>query len=561
MTLGKKIYGGFGIMIALLLMFAFYSVSEMASVTDNYEKILDHDVKQMDRAALIQKEMAMQGMFLRAYISERDNSLVPIIEEHQQLLKDAVQELNASTDNEEMLTLLEEINQHIKVYDQGAKEVIEDVKTGKFLEADKLMNLQVRDASIGIEIASQQISDYQAEQLNQKQATSTLKAESAKRGLVTSTIIDIVLALGLAFFIKRSITTPIRKLVSSVSVVAGGDLTQENLLIKSKDEIRELAFAFNKMKDNLRTLLGSMNDNALHVTASAEELSASTQEVSQASDEMSTNMESVSQGARISATSAKESSFAMEETAEGVYRVAESTQVLNESAADTEKLARERGEAIKLANDQMAVIYESSRLTSDLIGRLSKQTIEIENITNVITNLTEQTNLLALNAAIEAARAGEHGKGFAVVADEVRTLAEQSKASANQIVTLTAGIQADTKNVEQAVSDSLLNVEEGVKVIDEAGEAFVTIIEAIQAMGMQIEGISAATQQISASTEEVSASIQEIATQADEASSQTAQSLSAAHGQAATIGEINSVAQDLSRQAINLQEIIQEFKV
>lgn len=561
MTLGKKIYGGFGIMIVLLLMFAFYSVSEMASVTNNYEKILSQDIKQMDRAELIQKEMAMQGMFLRAYISERDNLTLSAFEEHQQLLRETVQELRASSDPNEETTLLDEIDQQIVVYNEGAKEIIGNVKAGKYLEADKLMNLAVRDASIGIEVAAQEIGDYQAEQLQQRQADSTEKAASAKSGLIISTVVDVILALLLAFFIKQSITRPIRKLVSNVSVVADGDLTQEDVVIKSKDEIRELATAFNRMKDNLRTLIGSINDNALHVTASAEELSASTEEVAQASHEMNSNMDRVAQGAQISATSAKESSFAMEETAEGVYRVAESTQVLNESAADTEKLARERGEAVSLANNQMAVIYESSRLTSELIGRLSKQTIEIENITNVITNLTEQTNLLALNAAIEAARAGEHGKGFAVVADEVRTLAEQSKASANQIVTLTAGIQADTKNVEQAVANSMLNVEEGVKVIDEAGEAFKSIIESIQAMSLQIEGISAATEEISASTEEVSASVQEIATQADEASNQTEESLAAAQGQAETIGEINSVAQDLSHQAIKLQEIIQEFKV
>lgn len=561
MTIGRKIYGGFALMLGLLLMFAIYSLSEMMSVTENYEEMLDHDVAQMQRAELIQKEMAMQGMFLRAYISEREDYTLGIFQEHQAALKDAVEDLRQHAKSADISGMIDELDIQIGAFDKAALEVIDKVKSGKTADADNLMNSIVREPSIGIEMAAKEISDAENTYLVEKRAlTSTIAAE-AKKGLITSIIVDTILALLLAYFIKRSIAAPIRKLVSSVAVVADGDLTQEDIIVKSKDEIRELATAFNRMKLNLRNLIGSINENALHVTASAEELSASTEEVSRSSHDMSESMEMVSAGAQTSAASARESSLAMEETAIGVHRIAESAQVLNESATATEKLARERGEAVKHANDQMTVIYDSSHLTSELIKRLSKQTIEIENITKVITDITEQTNLLALNAAIEAARAGEHGKGFAVVADEVRKLAEQSKASANQIVTLTAGIQDDTKNVENAVSDSLKNVEDGVKVIDEAGDAFISIIDAIQAMGSQIEDISAATEQISASAEEVSASIQEIATQANEASGKTEQSASAVQNQMATIEEINSVAHDLSRQAMNLQETIQEFRV
>lgn len=560
MTIGKRIYGGFGIMIAVLLMFATYSLSEMLSVTKNYEKMLDDDVRQMQRAELVQKELAKQGMFLRAYISERKNETLALFEEHQRLLKEAVQDMRVHSKTTELTGLLDEIDQYITVYDEKSVAVVDNVKNGKPLEAEKLMNLDVLDASMNIDIIGQQLSDFQNEQLKQKRADTFSIAASAKRGLISSIVVDTVLAMLIAFFIKRSISSPIRNLVTGVSIVAEGDLTQEDIAIKSKDEIRDLATAFNTMKQNLRSLISGINDNALHVTASAEQLSASTEEVTRSSHDMSNNMGMVATGAQTSAAAARESSLAMEETALGVHRIAESTQLLNEKAADTEKLANVRGKAVKVASDQMTVIYESSSLTNELIKRLSKQTIEIENITKVITLITEQTNLLALNAAIEAARAGEHGKGFAVVADEVRKLAEQSKASANQIVTLTAAIQDDTKNVEQAVSDSLKNVEHGVNVIDEAGEAFNSIIEAIQTMSSQIEDISAATEEISASAEQVSASIQEIATHADDASGKTAQNSAAVDGQMKTIEEINSVAHDLSRQAMNLQEMIQAFK-
>ncbi|GEN83406.1 hypothetical protein SLU01_17180 [Sporosarcina luteola] len=561
MTIGRKIYGGFGIMIGVLVMFAGYSIFEMMMVTKNYEQMLNEDVKQMQRAELVQKEMAMQGMFLRAYISEREDLAVNLFEEHHELLKEAAQDMREHSQSTEITGLLDEIDQYIIAYGWSAADVVNYVEKGNVVEADRQMNLKVRDASMGIEVAAQQIGELQNKLLEQQRSKVAAAADAAKQGLLIGIIVDIILGLLIAFFIKRSISSPIRKLVSSVAVVADGDLTQDDITVKSKDEIKDLAMAFNRMKQNLQSLIGSISNNVIHVTASAEELSASTEEVARTSQEMNSNMDMISAGARTSAVSARESSLAMEETALGVHRIAESTQLLNESAADTEELARDRGEAVKLASDQMAIIYESSNLTSELIKRLSEQTIEIEKMTNIITDITEQTNLLALNAAIEAARAGEHGKGFAVVADEVRKLAEQSKASANQIVTLTAGIQGDTKNVEQAVSDSLKNVEQGVKVIDEAGDAFNSIIEAVQSMSAQIEDISAATEEISASAEQVSASIQEIATSAGEASGQTGQSSAAVQEQLATIEEIDKVAHELSRQAMSLQETIQEFKV
>ncbi|WOV88179.1 methyl-accepting chemotaxis protein [Sporosarcina oncorhynchi] len=561
MTIGKKLYGGFGIMLGLLLMFGFFSLSQLSSVSNGYEQMLERNVGQVQRAELIQKEMAMQGMFLRIYISEGKEDSLKQFEAHQDALKRATEQLNLHTTSDDLAGMIDELNVSIAAFDKAALEVVDKVKSGKSSEAEKLMNANAAKHSIAIEKIGAEIAETETALLEKKYAETAAVAADAKRALIVSIIIDAILAMLLATIIKRSISRPIRKLVSSVTVVADGDLTQEDIIVKSKDEIRELATAFNRMKLNLRSLIGSINENALHVTASAEELSASTEEVSRSSQDMTESMEIVAAGAQTSAASAGESSLAMEETAIGVHRIAESAQTLNESASNTEKLARERGEAIKHANDQMAVIYDSSQLTSELIKRLSKQTEEIQSITKVITDITEQTNLLALNAAIEAARAGEHGKGFAVVADEVRKLAEQSKSSANQIVHLTAGIQEDTKNVENAVSDSLKNVEEGVKVIDEAGDAFISIIDAIQAMGTQIEDISAATEQISASAEEVSASIQEIATQASAASNKTEQSAGAVQNQMATIEEINSVAHDLSKQAMNLQETIQEFKV
>ncbi|HEY4532136.1 MAG TPA: methyl-accepting chemotaxis protein, partial [Kurthia sp.] len=162
---------------------------------------------------------------------------------------------------------------------------------------------------------------------------------------------------------------------------------------------------------------------------------------------------------------------------------------------------------------------------------------------------------------IEAARAGEHGKGFAVVADEVRKLAEQSKSSANSIVNLTLEIKADTENVERAVSDSLVSVEDGVKIISNAGESFTTIVDAVTQMSMQIQEISATSEELSASAEQVTASVNEIALSSNESSGNLEMIAAAVEEQTATMQQVNAVAVSLSDNAQTLQQEIQQFKV
>lgn len=548
-------------MLAVLLMFAFFSISQLAKVTEDYEGMLDTQVDRADTANNILKEMAMQGLYIRAYMSERSDIALELLREHQQTLKDEVSHLADVVQSEQMKGLVQQANDNIAIFDASANKIVAAVQAKNYDLAEKIMVEEGSQASMGIEAAAEEMAAYQNEELDKKRSEAQAGAAKSKRALTTSTISDTILAILIAFFIHRTISRPIKRLSAASAVLASGDLTQEDVHVKAKDELRDLANSFNTMKHNLRNVISTINDNTLHVTASAEELSASTQEVTKASQEVSRNMDLISSGAQTSAASAKESSLAMEETAIGVQRIAESALRLNTSADETAKLAGDSEQSVQLAKDQMGIIYDSSHLTSELIQRLSKQTIEIENITKVITDITEQTNLLALNAAIEAARAGEQGKGFAVVANEVRNLAEQSKNSASQIVKLTADIQSDTKNVEASVADSLKNAEQGVHVIDDAGKAFSAIVTAIQAMGGQIEDISAATEQISASAEEVSASVQEIASQADEASAQTEQNSGAVQEQMATIEEIDTVARNLSDQAIELQQVIQEFKI
>lgn len=372
-------------------------------------------------------------------------------------------------------------------------------------------------------------------------------------------ILLICVVVGIIFV--RSIVVPVNKLTSAARVIAKGDLCQKDIEVKTKDEIKELADSFNLMKSNLHSLIHSMTANVEHTSSAAEELAASTEEISNSSHDIANLVERMAISDTQAAVTGRESSIAMDETAQGVQRIAEATQMLHSKAVDTQSIANDGEKTLHIAENQMSIIQQSSNTTNERIKKLSTQSAEIVNITKVITDITEQTNLLALNAAIEAARAGEHGKGFAVVADEVRKLAEQSKASANQIVDVIALIQQETKEVENAVNVTVLNVDEGVTFIQNAQNAFDGILKAISDMTSQIEDVSASTQQISASTEEVAASVNEMSSSSKHAAQQSETIAATIEEQAATIQEINAVAKALSEEAVSVKEEINKFKI
>lgn len=561
MTIGKKIFGGFGLVIAVLLMFAIFSITQLKNVTIDYEKMLDTQVARSQLAGDIQRDVALQGLYTRSYIDQRSTDALEMMRGHQAVLRNGIDSLSAAITAPELKEYIDIANEHLTEFEDSTQMIIAEVRANNIAAADDIMNTEGQHAFLEIQRSAQSIQAFLQEDLANQRKIAKEQAAKSNQSLITSILVDTALALLIASFIYRAISTPIRKLSQATAVLAGGDLTQDDIHVRAKDEIRELANSFNVMKHNLRNVILTINDNVRQVTASAERLEQSTENVTKASREVSGNMEFISNGARNSSAAAKESSFVMEETAAGVQRIAESAAELNRNAEETEKLAGDSEQSVQRAKDQMSIIYDSSHQTSELIERLSRQTAEIENITRVITDITDQTNLLALNAAIEAARAGEQGKGFAVVADEVRHLAEQSKNSASQIVHLTAEIQSDTKNVEFAVAESVKNAEQGVQVIEDAGNAFLSIVQAIQTMGGQIEEISSATEEISASAEEVSASVQDIAHASEEAYEQTANNTDSAEQQLATIEEINHIVYELSAQAVKLQDTVREFNV
>lgn len=560
MSIGKKILLGFGVTTIITVVACFLIFSQLRSIDNQYSSTIEKGLPQTKLTAEIEFQVLNQELQLRAYILG-DTKALEKLRNSQQELQNIITQLNESYTRKELLQLLEKVSSNKQQFDTLVEDVLEINDKGDVVEAVAVLNKDIAPINANTLATAYELSDLIDELFENAKNEASKKAQNALTLGIILIIVTILAGIMTSILMNRIIAIPLRNLQQSVQVIAAGDLTQEDLTVRSKDEVGQLTQSFNSMKDTIRNLISSLSTSAEQLSASAEELTASTQEVTFTSINVAESAEKSAENTNATAASAKESAIAMDETSAAIQRIAESAQTLHLTATDTSTVADEGESNISSAERQMTTIYESTKLTTELIQKLSVQSEEIENITRVITSITDQTNLLALNAAIEAARAGEHGKGFAVVADEVRKLAEESNASASQITALTAEIQNDTKNVEKAIQQSLETVEAGVGIIQNAGTSFNTIVKAVDYMKAQIEDISAVTEEISAAAEEVAASVAEISSTSAANAEDTMMAKSAMQQQVSTLKEISTVSTELSNRAVELQGAVNHFKV
>lgn len=561
MNIGKKLFGSFGIVIVILIFLSIFSVIKMTEIDKDYSFLIEDRVYKVTELSEIQNATSLQGLYIRSYVLRQDSADLENLTTQRETIAEKIGEIEGLFRTADMQEQINTLKENQALYNDYVSQVIDYIDNDEFEKANNMLFEFAVPANRSIQQTINSIVDFQKEQMHTTSDETTASAKISKTLMITISVIGILLASCLAIFITLNITRPLHRLTNAAHVIANGDLREEDVHVKTKDEIGELAAAFNAMKASLSSLISNVSLNVSSTTAASEQLASSTDEVSAASADIAKRVETVSESGSNSAAIGNDCAVAMDETAQGVSRIAEAAQVLNSHAMDMQTIAGEGGHTLQTAEQQMSVIQQSSYETKEKIKQLSRQSAEIENITKVITDITDQTNLLALNAAIEAARAGEHGKGFAVVADEVRKLAEQSKSSASQIAGLTSTIQKDTREVEESVNTTAQNVDQGVVYLQNAQVSFNHIVGSITEMTAQIQEVSASSEQISASTEEVAASIAEMAHAANSAAGEIGIVLSAVEEQTATMQEINEVAQSLSEGAVGVQEQINLFKV
>ena len=347
--------------------------------------------------------------------------------------------------------------------------------------------------------------------------------------MVTAVLIT-VLVIFYAFYL--SVFDSINRLQAAGARLVSGDLAAR-VSLEVSDEMQDVATAFNSIAENTNSVITRLSESANQMAAAAEELSAISTQSSRGASEQLSKTDQV-------ATAVNEMAATAQEVARHTSDAATAATIADEKASSGRQIVGENMNAI----DALAGEVESAAAT---IHKLEQESIDIGSVLEVIKGIAEQTNLLALNAAIEAARAGEQGRGFAVVADEVRTLAGRTQASTEEINQMIERLQTGAKQAVAAMEKSQVSVKEGVSRAASAGDALAAITESVATINQMNIQIASAAEEQSAVVEEVNKNIVSISQLSTES--------------ADGISQVSAASEELAQLAAGLQSMITDFEV
>ena len=535
LTISKRLAVGFGVILALMIILTATGIWSLSGMNSKIEQIIKVNNTKIEHAYSIQNAINAIDKSVFTVVLSNDEATTKTERQKIETARSAYQASMATLEKLETSVkgkeIIQELKQNAEISKGASDRAIETAASGNTQSAITTITGTMQISNM-LGNACNDLVRYQQDQtaLGAKDAQATYAR--ARLFLLIMGAVVFAFAVFLATGLAKSITKPLNYGASIAHKIAEGDLTARIETMRA-DETGQLLGAMQNMLENLQRIIGEVKAAATNMASASHELNA--------------NSELMSKGAGEQAGRALQVASASEEMSQTILDVAKNTSSIEISSTETAKLARNGEKVVDSSVHKVKAISETIEASAQLIRSLGDRSNQIGHIIGVINDIADQTNLLALNAAIEAARAGEAGRGFAVVADEVKKLAVRTSNSTSEISSMITSMQKEVHEVVASMETITREVTAGVELSTQAGDVLRNIVGSVDQLHVMVQQIASASEEMASTSEQISKDIETIATVSKETSGNSE--------------GITRASLELAELSVNLEKAVAGFNV